>query len=89
MAQVDMELAQQQMMMQAQMMQAQQAQQGGMTAQQMPQPGAAPGFPEQLQGFNNNPAEGAPAPQEAYPAGTFEGQTGQSRGGEQGFEPGM
>jgi hypothetical protein len=68
-----------------QQMAMQQAAQGP-TPQQRPQPGAAPGFPEQLKGFNNNPAEGAPAPQEAFPAGTMETQTGMSRGGEEGFE---
>jgi hypothetical protein len=73
---------QQQMMQQAQMQQSQ-----GPTPQQMPQPGAPQGLPEQAGGFNNNPAEGAPSPQEGFPFGTMEQQTGMSRGGEEGFEP--
>ncbi len=72
-----------QMQVQAQQMQ----QQSGPTPQQMPTPGAPQGFPSNLQGNENNPAQGAPAPQEAFPAGTMEGQTGMSRGGEEGFQP--
>jgi hypothetical protein len=76
---------QQQVQQQAQ---AQMQQPTGPTPQQIPQPGAPQGLPDQAGGFNNNPAEGAPSPQEAFPAGTREQQTGMSRSGEEGFEPG-
>jgi hypothetical protein len=67
-------------------MQPQQQQQpqapSGPTQQQAPAAGKPPGFEEQLQGEGMNPAEGGTPPQEFYPEGTRENQTGETADGQ-------
>ncbi len=68
-----------------QQMQQQQAQQGAQAEEggpglEQPQPGQPPGLP--IEGEEFNPAAGGATPQEFFPGATKEGQTGQTRSGE-------